>query len=140
MRFEFHPGNVGTEFDVLGQLMGNITAQGRRTEPEFMPLSACESTATSFCFPETGHTVSGEFLQFWESRGGLMAFGYPISNVFEEDGLIVQYFERARIEDHGGGLFLLGALVRDELHDIGWMGPGSLINSDPRAPTRRQFQ
>ncbi len=140
MRFEYHPGNQGTEWEVLGQLMGNITAQGRRTEPEFTPLAACETTATSICFPETGHTVSGEFKAFWESRGGLITFGYPISSVFVEDGLTVQYFERARIEDHGNGLFLLGALVRDELHDIGWMGPGSLIQVDPRAPTRRQFE
>ena len=139
MRFEFHPGNVGTPFDVLGQLMGNITAAGRRDEPEFLRPATCESTAAITCFPETGHSISGQFRSFWESRGGLMAFGYPISTVFEEDGLTVQYFERARIEDHGNGLFLLGALVRDELHLNGWMGPGSLIDSDPRAPTRRQF-
>ncbi len=140
MRFEYHPANQGTQWEVLGQLMGNITAQGRRTEPEFTPLSACETTAASICFPETGHTVSGTFKTFWESRGGLLTFGFPISSVFVEDGLTVQYFERARIEDHGNGLFLLGALVRDELHDIGWMGPGSLIQADPRAPTRRQFE
>ena len=139
MRFEFHPEFVGTPFEVLGQLMGNITAEGRRLEPQFMPLAACEPSATMLCFPETGHSITGQFKAFWESRGGLMAFGYPISSVFREDGLLVQYFERARIEDHGAGLMLLGALVRDELHDIGWMGPGSLIYSDPRAPTRRQF-
>jgi hypothetical protein len=139
MRFEFHPRNVGTRFDVLGQLMGNITARHRRGELEFLPLASCETTATSLCFPETGHAISGQFKTFWETKGGLMAFGYPISGVFVEDGLTVQYFERARIEDHGNGLILLGALVRDELHDINWMGPGSLIHSDPRIPTRRQF-
>ena len=139
MRFEFHPEYVGTDFDVLGQLMGNITAEGRRGEPEFLPRPDCETTETTICFSETGHMLYGNFRAFWETRGGLMAFGFPISTVFEEDGLIVQYFERARIEDHGNGLFLLGALVRDELHLNGWMGPGSLIDVDPRAPTRRQF-
>jgi hypothetical protein len=52
----------------------------------------------------------------------------------------VQYFERVRMEYHGNGLILLGALVRDELHEVGWMGPGSAIETDYRTPTRRQFE
>ena len=56
-------------------------------------------------FPETGYTVSGEFLQFWTKRGGLADFGYPLSESFVEkqpDGSerLVQWFERARLEYH----------------------------------------
>ena len=56
-------------------------------------------------FPETGHRVSGRFLAYWEQHGGLPQFGYPLSEEFTqvlEDGraYTVQYFERARFEDH----------------------------------------
>jgi hypothetical protein len=47
-------------------------------------------------FPETQHALYGEFLQYWERRGGLGIFGFPITEAFEENGRIVQYFERAR--------------------------------------------
>ena len=60
-------------------------------------------------FPETGHAVRGGFLQFWEQNGGLMVFGFPISDELQErlpDGVTrtVQYFERGRLELHTGGV------------------------------------
>jgi len=57
-------------------------------------------------FPETGHTLAGEFLTFWQQHGGLATFGYPITEEFDEESLIdgqtyrVQYFERQRFELH----------------------------------------
>ncbi len=60
----------------------------------------------SHYFAETGHTVSGKFLQYWQMHGGLAQFGYPISEELQEisplDGRIytVQYFERAEFELH----------------------------------------
>ena len=57
-------------------------------------------------FPETGKTVRGIFLDYWEGHGGLAQQGYPISEVFGEvsdlDGkaYTVQYFERAVFEYH----------------------------------------
>ncbi|HET6263158.1 MAG TPA: erythromycin esterase family protein, partial [Chloroflexia bacterium] len=57
-------------------------------------------------FPETGKTVSGAFLAYWESNGGLAQQGYPISGEMAEvsdlDGktYTVQYFERAVFELH----------------------------------------
>ena len=35
-------------------------------------------------FPETGHTVSGLFLQYWNNNGGLAQQGYPISEQMQE--------------------------------------------------------
>ncbi len=64
------------------------------------PAAAAPWTALKLYFPETGHHVSGDFLQAWLTRGGLMVFGYPISEPFTQDGLVVQYFERARFEYH----------------------------------------
>ena len=57
-------------------------------------------------FPETGKTVSGKFLQYWDGHGGLAQQGFPISEEIQEtsdtNGKIytVQYFERAVFEYH----------------------------------------
>jgi hypothetical protein len=57
-------------------------------------------------FPETGHNVPEPFASYWEERGGLYRFGYPLTEAFEEvsetDGrrYLTQYFERARFEWH----------------------------------------
>ncbi len=51
-------------------------------------------------FEETGHTVQGDFLDFFDTHGGLETFGYPITEPFVENGLRVQYFQKARIEAH----------------------------------------
>jgi hypothetical protein len=57
-------------------------------------------------FDQTGHTLCGRFLQYWQQHGGLAQQGYPISEPFSEmsdtDGKIytVQYFERAVFEMH----------------------------------------
>lgn len=55
-------------------------------------------------FPETGHSVTGEFLQFYESiPDAPLVFGYPITEEFVTQfppGLTVQYFQRARFELH----------------------------------------
>jgi hypothetical protein len=51
-------------------------------------------------FPETGHTVRGRFLQFWQQQGGLPIFGYPLTEQIVEEGRDTQYFERRRFEAH----------------------------------------
>ncbi len=59
-------------------------------------------------FSETGQTVCGTFLQYWQQHGGLAQQGYPLSGEFQErsdvDGktYTVQYFERAVFELHPG--------------------------------------
>lgn len=51
-------------------------------------------------FGETGCWVGAEFLTFFDKRGGVDIFGFPIDNATIEDGLTVQYFQRARMELH----------------------------------------
>lgn len=53
-------------------------------------------------FSETGHNVRGDFLKFYESNpNALFLFGYPITEQFTgKDGILVQYFQRARFEYH----------------------------------------
>ena len=60
----------------------------------------------SVTFQPTGRSVSGLFLQYWNSHGGLPQQGYPISSAMGEvSGLngkpyTVQYFKRAVFEYH----------------------------------------
>jgi lipoprotein-anchoring transpeptidase ErfK/SrfK len=71
--------------------MGTLSAQ---------PAAAVDFGQTTIYFSETGHHLSKEFLKSWQANGGLMTFGYPISEPFSQDGMTVQYFERARLELH----------------------------------------
>lgn len=51
-------------------------------------------------FSPTGQYLEGEFLEFWWEYGGMPVFGYPVTPVLEQDGMTVQYFERAVLEIH----------------------------------------
>jgi hypothetical protein len=71
-------------------------------------LSSSSLAAADDCqsFSQTGKTICGDFLKYWQDHGGLAQQGYPISDVFDEksetDGIThkVQYFERAVFEAH----------------------------------------
>jgi hypothetical protein len=57
------------------------------------------------CFTATGQCIAGRFLTYWLAYGGLAVNGYPLTGEFTqtlEDGhtYTVQYFERARFEQH----------------------------------------
>lgn len=104
--FEYHPENAGTQYDVLLAQLG--TYAFKRKYPNGAPAASTQSLpgSGSQFFAQTNHTVSGIFLQYWNSHGGLAQQGYPISDVFAEksdvDGQVrlVQYFERAEFEYH----------------------------------------
>ena len=57
-------------------------------------------------FTQTGHNLGNAFREYWHAQGGLLRFGYPLTEEFVErspdDGrdYTVQYFERARFEWH----------------------------------------
>jgi hypothetical protein len=61
-----------------------------------------QSAETQF-FPETGHSIKGDFLRFYKSaRDPMLVYGYPITEqITSKDGKTVQYFQRARFELHG---------------------------------------
>lgn len=64
--------------------------------------SQAKSKADQF-FPETGHWVRGEFLEYFNSvPDPLLVFGYPITEVFTDPtiNIDIQYFQRARFELH----------------------------------------
>ncbi|MEM8530492.1 MAG: M23 family metallopeptidase [Chloroflexota bacterium] len=60
-----------------------------------------QAEPTSRLFPETGWSVEGRILDFWESNGGLPVFGLPLAPAMVGDnGLTYQQFERNRLELH----------------------------------------
>jgi len=111
---EEHPENFGrdnNEFYILGRLLGNELIKGRENEAPFRPVDDIPRNANQTWFPETGHTLRndperGPFKQFWEQYGGLLVFGFPKSEPFQErnadtgETYWVQYFERNRFEFH----------------------------------------
>lgn len=91
VRFELHPEahpDLRVKISDLGSLIyepgPEISNQGR-TQP-------CRT------YSETGYTVCFDFLEFFDQHGGVAQFGYPISNMEDRDGRIVQYFYKARLE------------------------------------------
>ena len=95
-------------FRVIGALVGLLPVLLGAASSGYAASSTpadCVS-ANSCTFPETGKTVQGRFLNYWNDHGDLMQQGYPISNEVQElndaDGktYTVQYFERAVFEYH----------------------------------------
>lgn len=83
---------------LVGVLMGGI----------LQPFQASPGVAQAGCqtFKETGKTVCGRFLEYWQKNGGLAQQGLPLSGEFTEVSDLngkpytVQYFERAVFERH----------------------------------------
>jgi hypothetical protein len=90
-RFEYRPERAGTPDQVQLGLLGReiLEVQG-------FPGGIDDPQNGARYFPETRHSLWGEFRRVWERRGQLPIFGYPLSEVVDEDGRSVQYFERAR--------------------------------------------
>jgi hypothetical protein len=103
--------------------------------------AATASQAEQRTFTETGKTVKGRFLEYWNGNGGLPQQGFPISEEMQErsdtDGktYTVQYFERAVFEMHPENprpndvlLSLLGVFLYEEKYPGG--APGQQPNTE----------
>lgn len=117
-RYEYHPENAGTPYEVLLGRLGVTDATDRgllATHAAFEPLpEGTEAGSDCLMFAETGHRLCDQFRDYWQAHGlemddpdvsyreSLALFGYPISEPFVLPGteLLVQYFERARLEWH----------------------------------------
>jgi len=131
-RFEYHPEFAETANEVLLGLLGSELTKGR----DFAPGQSIATTANGIYFTQTRHTLTDRFYNYWRNSGGLTIFGYPISEPFQEGGLLVQYFERNRFEYHpenAGGKYevLLGLLGIDLARSRNYM---------PSAPPRPSIE
>lgn len=101
---------------------GNSAYQGAAIAHCYTLLDGLEGTEThptepgAFYFPQTGYSINHGFKDFWQASGeGVIRYGYPLTNEIQENGLTVQYFERARFEWHGDHVELgrIGAELLD---------------------------
>lgn len=134
-RFELHPEHDPPYHVQIG-LMGDdvLRLQGHTwfTLPDATTDPGC------MFFEQTGHTLCGTFREYWQTHGlefngqagtsfeeSLALFGLPLSEPQVEEvapgvHVMVQWFERARFEDHGEQGVLLGLLGRESAHMQGW--------------------
>jgi hypothetical protein len=126
-RFEYHPDLPDGQRVVIGELGSSLTAGN-----EFDKAAPFADSPTQRFFPDTEHSLSNGFLYFWNSHDGAELFGSPISEELgftdPETGnhLVVQYFERARLEFHpelqGTPYEVeLGLLGKEFLQRKGWL-------------------
>ena len=71
---------------------------------------------------DSGYSVGGAILAFWETRGGLPLFGLPLSQAWTDraSGAVAQLFERAVIEDRGTRGIRLRPIWSDIAVGQGW--------------------
>jgi hypothetical protein len=79
------------KLSMLGERMGR---RQPRIRPSHIPAALDRN---SRYYPQTGHVVSGDFLAFFNQKGGLNRFGYPIGEPLVVDGRLVQDFQRTRL-------------------------------------------
>ena len=126
-RIEHHPQNQPPYDILLGRLGADaLSARGRGAAPPEAPRDGC------LHFPETGQNVCEPFLSAYRRHGvdlgqpgvshaeSLALFGLPLTPAQPavlSDGqtYTVQWFERARFEDHGAQGVLFGLLGRELL-------------------------
>jgi hypothetical protein len=92
-RLEYHPENEPAYQVTIGWL-GDLLHRRRPAIPATnIPGS---DKLNSRYYPKTGHTLSGDFLRYFDSHGGSVRFGLPISEPFLWQGQLVQDFQSAR--------------------------------------------
>ena len=131
--------NVRADVLALPAVVEQLRARGYRfaTIPDLARGLPAPEPDLRF-FPETGYTVGHGFLRYWQRFGGLPIFGYPLTDERQENGVTVQYFERARFEYHPGQAparydVLLGQIGR-EIAARGRGGPAfQPVSDDGRA-------
>ncbi|MBC8160548.1 MAG: peptidase S8, partial [Roseiflexaceae bacterium] len=127
-RLELHPENAPPYNVQLGRLGDAVLRQQGR---DWFGFAAGAPAEGCLFFAETQHALCEPFLSAWRSNGleldgrrgktaaeSLALFGLPLSDAQIEqlpDGgtRAVQWFERARFEDHGPDGVLLGLLGRE---------------------------
>jgi photosystem II stability/assembly factor-like uncharacterized protein len=103
----WHTANGGGSWAIVNQGM-------RAAEISVLAVFHASLTPTSPCLPpsgsgnwhyfaQTGHSVAGPFLAFYNAHGGQAVFGLPRTEAIQEPGVgTVQYFENSRLDLKNG--------------------------------------
>ncbi len=127
-----HVGAASQDSAALPAMIDGLRARGYRfaTVEQMVEGTVHAPAPLERHFPATGHTVSGNYLTYWNQFGGLPVFGYPLSDVIQADGYTYQYFERARFE-HRPGTWP----ARHDVH-LGLLGREMTADRSGEAPFR----
>ena len=96
-RLEDHPDNPDgpvVKLSMLGERLG------RRQPPLDTRTVPPSGTPSVRYYSQTGHSLNGAFLDFFDLHGGLRRFGFPISEPALVDGQLVQDFQHIRLIWH----------------------------------------
>lgn len=131
VRMEYHPYNP-QPYKVQLALLGDLLGYRQPGIPAYS-IPAPDHPQRRY-YPQTGHTLSYGFLQYFDSHGGLDVFGYPITELIPENGTVVQYFQRAKMEWHPENAFgheiTLGNLGDEYIARAG-LPPSALARATP---------
>ena len=92
-RLEYHPENEAAYRVTVGWLGDLLNRRRPPIPPGSIPAAGEDNRRY---FSETGHTLSGDFLRYFDMHGGSVRFGLPISEPFLEQGQLAQDFQSAR--------------------------------------------
>jgi D-alanyl-D-alanine carboxypeptidase len=123
-----HPAYLGNAALVTIEPLGRELAAGRAQEPPFQPVPEPYASPARW-FAATGHTLANGFLAYWLANDGPATLGLPLSEEYDEEGRIVQWFERGRLDFRPAG----GAIERAPL---GRLAPRAAALIQPPAPPR----
>lgn len=128
VRMESHPDLANSP--VLFTRLGVEMTQG----VQFAKVPAFKATKTRTYFSATGHSLQGGFYTYWQQNGGLALFGYPISEEYNENGLTVQWFERARFEYHPSLARTGNAIQLTHLGKLAYQSKSDRVTVEAPAP------
>lgn len=139
-RFEHRPES-SRPWHVELTPVGSLLTQGRDFTVRVDPATVGGDRTY---FNETGHSMGGAFKSFWNSRGGITIFGYPISEEIRENNRTVQYFERARFEVGAQNRIELGQVGAEYLHmqtaEMGDLSNVPLVAAEDRPGFEMSFR
>lgn len=92
-RLEYHPENEPAYRVTVGWLGDLLNRRRPPLPPTAIPGNDALNTRY---YSETGHTLSGDFLRYFDAQGGSVRFGLPISEPFLVNGQLAQDFQSAR--------------------------------------------
>lgn len=99
-RFEYNPEAANTPYAVQVGRLGDELLRRMGVDWATLPRPTDAPPPDCLDFSETGHRICPPFRAYWEQRGGLSIYGLPLTDAYEENGILVQYFERNRFEYH----------------------------------------
>src|SRR5216683_1830250 len=96
---------VSSSSKVLGHVVRAVAAMALLANAVLaIPRGAAAQAVDPRLFSQTGYRVDNDpFWSFFQARGGVRTFGYPVSRTFKLDGFPVQIFQRIVLQQQPDG-------------------------------------